>query len=184
MPITGAEIVKLSGGTLVQGDPEELITGFSIDSRQTGPGDFFVPLRGEREDGHRYVQDALERGAAGSFYARHPLPAFQPGKLIVAVPETLPALQKLAAGYRRRFNIPVIGITGSSGKTTTKDYIAGVLAKKLPVLKTEGNLNNEIGLPLTILSLEEHHRAAVVEMGMSAPGEISTWRQWRARFME
>lgn len=149
------------------------MTGFSIDSRRIRPGEFFVPLKGEKEDGHRYVPQAIARGAAGSFYARESVPPLPAGSLLIGVSDVLKALQQVAAAYRRRFDLTVVGVTGSSGKTTTKDFIAGVLSRRMEILKTEGNLNNEIGLPLTLLSLEEKHRAAVLEMGMSAPGEIA-----------
>ena len=109
---------------------------------------------------------------AGTFYAQRPLPELPPG-LVIGVADPLKALQETAAYYRRKFQLHVIGVTGSSGKTTTKDFIAGIISGSMPALKTVGNLNNEIGLPLTLLSLEEHHRAAVLEMGMSASGEIA-----------
>ncbi len=178
MSIKGADLLKACRGELLQGDPEQLISGFSIDSRSIRKGDFFVPLRGEKEDGHIYVPGAVAAGAAGSFYARRPLPELPPQALLIGVPDVLAALQQAAAYQRRRFNLPVIGVTGSSGKTTTKDFIAGVLSGRMKVLKTEGNLNNEIGLPLTLLRLDESCRAAVLEMGMSAPGEIAGLAQW------
>lgn len=173
MKLTASEIVKYSGGQLVEGDPDTAVYGFSIDSRSVKQGDFFVPLPGNRTDGHRYIGSALEKGAAGSF--------FVPGrweyiantkKAMVKVADCLEALQKVAFYYRDRFTAPVIGVTGSSGKTTTKDLIASVLQSAMPVLKTEGNLNNHIGLPLTLLKLNADYRAAVLEMGMSALGEI------------
>lgn len=171
----GMEIIEACRGELLRGDPQTTVTGFAIDSRQVREGDFFVPLKGEREDGHRYIPGAIAGGAAGSFYAlREALPPLPRRSLIIGVADPLQALQQVAAAYRRRFTLPVIGVTGSSGKTTTKDFIAGVLSGAMEVLKTPGNLNNEIGLPLTILALEEGHRAAVVEMGMSAPGEITS----------
>ncbi|HHX87154.1 MAG TPA: UDP-N-acetylmuramoyl-tripeptide--D-alanyl-D-alanine ligase [Firmicutes bacterium] len=173
MKITGNDILESTKGQLVNGDPGITVAGFSIDTRQLKPGQFFIPLAGEREDGHRYVLDALRKGASGSFYSLLPLPAFPAGSLIVQVGDTLTALQQLASAYRRRFTLPVIAVTGSSGKTTTKDLISSVLSGSQKVLKTAGNLNNEIGLPLTLLSLTGRHQAAVVEMGMSAPGEIT-----------
>ncbi len=172
MRLSGKEIMKACAGELLQGNPESVVTGFAIDSRQVSPGDFFIPLKGERTDGHYYVHDAFNRGAAGTFYAQRPLPVLPPG-LVIGVADPLKALQQTAAYYRRKFKLSVIGVTGSSGKTTTKDFIAGIISGSMPTLKTAGNLNNEIGLPLTLLSLEEHHRAAVLEMGMSSPGEIA-----------
>lgn len=173
MPLKGKEILEACGGTRAQGDLETAVTGFCIDSRKVRPGDFFIPLKGEDADGHRYVTDAIEGGAAGSFYARQALPSLPPESLIIGVADPLIALQQTAAFYRRKFKLPVIGVTGSSGKTTTKDFIAGVLSSRMAALKTAGNLNNEIGLPLTLLTLEDYHQAAVLEMGMSAPGEIA-----------
>ncbi len=169
----GKEIAEACRGTLLQGDPERLVSGFAIDSRRIRPGDCFVPLKGAREDGHRYVVQAVASGAAGAFYAREPVPALPPHALLIKVADVLKALQETATVYRKRYDLPVIGVTGSNGKTTTKDFIAGVLSSRLSVLKTEGNLNNEIGLPLSILTLDRQHQAAVLEMGMSAPGEIA-----------
>lgn len=178
MSIKGAELLEGSGGELLQGDPDQIISGFSIDSRSITRGDFFVPLRGEKEDGHIYVPGAVAAGAAGSFYARRPLPELPPRALLIGVPDVQAALQRTAAFHRRRFTLPVIGVTGSSGKTTTKDFIAAVLSGGMKVLKNEGSLNNEIGLPLTLLRLDESCRAAVLEMGMSAPGEITELAGW------
>jgi UDP-N-acetylmuramoyl-tripeptide--D-alanyl-D-alanine ligase len=176
MNLKGSEIAGASNGRLLQGDPEQQVTGFAIDSRQIRAGEFFIPFRGEHTDGHLYIADAVGRGALGSFVERSAaiVPRVGEAALIIEVDDSLLALQRLAAWYRKQFRLTVIGITGSSGKTTTKDYIAGVLASKFNVLKTEGNLNNEIGLPLNLLKLEDNHQAAVLEMGMSAAGEIDT----------
>lgn len=176
MKLSGQEIIEACGGTILQGDPGVTITGVQIDSRQVKTGDLFIPFRGEQTDGHLYIAAAAAGGAAAAF---HELDRKQESNLpdeilLIGVEDSLIALQNLASAYRRRFNLPVIGITGSSGKTTTKDFTAGVLSAKFDILKTTGNLNNEIGLPLTILKLEQQHQAAVLEMGMSAPGEIST----------
>jgi len=172
MQIQGREIITACAGKLLHGDPETVVTGFAVDSRQLCPGDFFVPLKGERTDGHCFVEEAIAKGASGSFYARSPLPDLSPESLIIKVTDPLKALQQTAAYYRRKFKLPVVGVTGSSGKTTTKDFIAGVLSNRMITLKTAGNLNNEVGLPLTVLTLEQQHQAAVLEMGMSALGEI------------
>jgi len=176
MKLTGREIIRYSNGRLLQGSPEQEITGIAIDSRRVKPGDLFIPFRGENTDGHLYVAMAAEKGAAAAFYelgaARdETIPA---DFLLIGVNDSLLALQKMASAYRDEFDLPVIGITGSSGKTTTKDFTAGVLSANYETLKTSGNLNNEIGLPLTIMELEKKHRAVVLEMGMSAPGEIAT----------
>ncbi len=173
MPVTGNDILEATGGLLLQGDPGISVAGFAIDTRRIAPGDFFIPLIGDKEDGHRYVTEALEKGAAGTFYALSPLPEFPAGALVIKVENPLAALQMLASAHRRRFELPVVAVTGSSGKTSTKDLVARVLEISGRVLMTPGNLNNEIGLPLTLLSLNRRHQAAVVEMGMSAPGEIA-----------
>lgn len=176
MKLKGSEIIEATGGSLLQGDPEQYISGYAIDSRQVKRGDLFIPFRGEQTDGHLYLDKAAKKGAVAAF---HELAVIRKDSvpdniLLIGVENSLLALQKLASVYRKRFKLPVIGITGSSGKTTTKDFTAGVLSAKYNLLKTTGNLNNEIGLPLTILQLESNHQAAVLEMGMSAPGEITT----------
>ncbi|MFO7951213.1 MAG: UDP-N-acetylmuramoyl-tripeptide--D-alanyl-D-alanine ligase [Bacillota bacterium] len=176
MMLTGKEIIEKSKGRLLQGNPEKQVSGCAIDSRQASAGTLFVPFAGQHTDGHLYIAQAAEQGAVAAF--SEPGKALElnlpPDFLLVEVEDTLTALQQLAAAYRKKFDLTVVGITGSSGKTTTKDFIAGVLAAKYKVLKTTGNLNNEIGLPLTILQLKEDHQVAVLEMGMSAAGEIGT----------
>ncbi len=176
MKFKASEIIKFCRGRLIQGNPEQPVTGVAIDSRDVKPGDLFVPFAGERTDGHLFIKQLSEQEAAGSFHRldRAVDPAVPEDFLLIGVEDTLTALQQLAAVYRKRFELTVVGITGSSGKTTTKDFAAGVLSTKYKTLKTTGNLNNEIGLPLTILQLEKDHQVAVLEMGMSASGEIKT----------
>ncbi|MDP2751800.1 MAG: Mur ligase family protein [Rhodocyclaceae bacterium] len=145
------------------------------DSRHITPGMLFVALKGEHFDGHDYVLNALEQGAGGAMVSNAFATAHQ-GLPLIAVEDTLIGLGQLAADWRNRFEIPVIGITGSNGKTTVKEMCAAILRAHFgddTVLATEGNLNNEIGLPMTLLKLRPHHRVAVVEMGMNHPGEIS-----------
>jgi UDP-N-acetylmuramoyl-tripeptide--D-alanyl-D-alanine ligase len=140
-----------------------------VDSRKARRGDLFVALKGEHADGHDFVDDAARRGAAGAIVARRV--GAEIGQYVVADP--LAALQQLAKQRRlSRRNVRVVGVTGSVGKTTTKEIIAAVLSKKYPLLKNEGNLNSEIGLPLVLLDLTSRHRRAVLEMGMWAPGEM------------
>ncbi len=172
------DVLEVTGGRLVAGAVEERFYGAVIDSREADPGDLFFPLEGEKENGHRYILHALEKGAAGSLLENRELKNFTSadfpaGKTIVAVESSLHSLQQLARFHRSRFDIPLIAVTGSNGKTTTKDFIASALSRRYHVLKTEGNLNNHIGLPLMMLRLTENHEAAVFEMGMSGYGEIA-----------
>jgi len=154
------------------------IKGVSIDSRTIRTGELFVAIKGDRFDGHDFVPEVMQKGAWGALVARtefeNKFSSLGKLKNILPVEDTLFALQEMAFMHRRNFVIPVVGITGSNGKTTTKEMLAGILKQKGPVLKNEGNLNNHIGVPLTLLKLNADHTAAVVEMGMSAPGEIST----------
>ncbi len=147
------------------------IRGVSIDSRNIKAGELFVALKGPRFDGHDFVSEVIRKGAWGALVERS-MPAQGPGN-ILSVENTLVALQEMSRLHRNKFSIPLVGVTGSNGKTTTKEMLAGIMARRGPVLKNEGNLNNHIGVPLTLLRLEARHRAAVVEMGMSAPGEIA-----------
>lgn len=149
-----------------------MIHGVSIDSRQITKGDLFIPFRGEQVNGHRYVERAIEQGAAASLWLKdEPNPPKDIPLLFVEDAEL--ALQQMARQYRDELSCKVIGITGSNGKTSTKDLVASVLSPYFKVKKTEGNFNNELGLPLTILSLEKDTDVAVLEMGMSGFGEIS-----------
>lgn len=163
------EIIEATGGHLVSGDVETIITGISTDSRNVNKGCLFIPLVGERFNGHDYIHKALEEGAEAVLSQEE---KSANGRGLIRVSDTSKALRDIAAYYRRKFSIPFVGITGSVGKTSTKDMIASA-ASKLNVLKTEGNLNNEIGVPLTIFNLDSTHEAAVLEMGMSGAGEIS-----------
>lgn len=150
--------------------------GVSTDTRTTEPGNLFVALRGERMDGHNYLATAKERGASAAIVAANALALYAPyiGVLpLVVVPDTLVALGALASLHRSRFALPVIAVAGSAGKTTTKEMIASVLAQEYTVLKTEGNKNNRIGTPLTLLNLTREHTVAVVEIGTNEPGEIA-----------
>ncbi len=146
--------------------------GVSIDSRTLRRGQIFFALEGERFDGHQFVPQAFQKGASAAV-VRRDYPALESGGgLLIRVDGPLLALHRLAAFYRRRFSIPFVAITGTNGKTTTKDMTAEILSTRFEVLKTEGNLNNHIGLPLTLLRLSPQHEIGVVELGASAPGEI------------
>jgi len=148
-----------------------LLSGVSTDTRHITPGQLFVPLKGERFDGHAYIDTAVEAGAAAALWdGSMPLPNV--GIPLIVVKDTLESLQALAVGYLRSLQVKVVAVTGSNGKTTTKDLISSVLATRYLVHKTEGNYNNHIGLPLTILSASRDTEVLVLEMGMSGKGEI------------
>ncbi|HYE82690.1 MAG TPA: UDP-N-acetylmuramoyl-tripeptide--D-alanyl-D-alanine ligase [Clostridia bacterium] len=163
------EIVSASKGRLMNPIQDLTVTEVSIDSRRIKPGDMFIALQGESFDGHDFISKAVENGAA--LVVTHK-PLNECGIPYILVEDTLKALQDIARYYRSRFRIPFVAITGSSGKTTSKDMIASVLSQRYRVLKTEGNMNNAIGLPLTLLKLQYNHEIAVLEMGMNSPGEI------------
>ena len=166
------EIIQATNGVLISGSKHVEFTNISTDSRKIDCGDLFIPIVGERFDGHEFINQSLEAGASACL--THKLTAPVEGKTIIKVENTLKALGDIARYYRGKFKIPVIGITGSVGKTSTKEMVASVLGQRFNVLKTEGNFNNEIGLPLTIFKLDAFHEGAVIEMGMSGFGEIST----------
>ena len=171
-PLKIWEIVKAVKGTLIQGSAETEVHDVVTDTRAIQPGMFFVPLKGERFDGHNFVKEALAKGAVG-FVTEQELSIVSGEVCIIKVKDTLEALQDIAAYYRSKFPIPFIGITGSVGKTTTKDMIAKVLEQRYCIHKTKGNFNNEIGLPLTVFGLRNEHQIGITEMGMSGFGEIS-----------
>lgn len=166
------EIAEWIDGELIdQGQAELQVNGICTDTRQIKPGSLFIPIVGERFNAHNFVQEAVDQGAAASLWAKdQPNP---PGGInLIFVDDTVIALQELATSYLRSLNAKVVGITGSNGKTTTKDMMASVLSTTYKVQKTEGNFNNHIGMPLTILSLDEDTEMIVLEMGMSGFGEI------------
>ena len=169
-PCTARELCAAVGGTLLQ-DSGAPVTGVTTDSRAVQPGQLFIPLVGERFDGHAYISKALDGGAAGCLTAREP-ETLLPGKLYIQVADTRLALKALASWYRDKFDLPVVQVTGSAGKTTTKEMIASVLSQRYNTLRTEGNFNNDIGAPLTLLRLMPEHQAAVIETGMNHFGEI------------
>ena len=152
---------------------KEVAQGYSIDSRTIQPGELFFAVKGERLDGHDYVHQALERGAVSAVVQKDQLARYPVKTCRLAVDDTLVALQTLATAVRRLWGKPLVGITGSVGKTTTKEAIAHVLGSRFRVLKSEGNFNNHFGLPLMLLKLEPEHDVAVIEMGMSHAGEIA-----------
>jgi UDP-N-acetylmuramoyl-tripeptide--D-alanyl-D-alanine ligase len=152
-------------------DQEAVAMGYSIDSRSLSPGDLFIAISGERFDGHEYVEAALQKGAIGAIVEAGKKVAGDPLRLL-KVDDTLKALQLLGAAARRLWGKPLLAVTGSAGKTTTKEMLAHILATRFRVMKSSGNLNNHIGLPLQLLKLEAEHDLGVVEMGMNHAGEI------------
>jgi len=177
MELRAEEIRTATNGALLQGNPEALLRGVSNDSRRIASGELFVPLIGSNCDGHFFIADAFSRGADASFIQRqHPLGAGLrerfAEKVLIEVTDPLHALGDLAHFWRQKFSIPVVAITGSNGKTTTKEMTWLIVSQKLSVLKNQGNWNNLIGLPLSLLQLGQQHQAAILEMGMSARGEI------------
>ena len=165
-------IAQWSGGRLAASDPAATVTAICTDSRTLKAGDLYLALRGETFDGHAFVGEAAKRGATGAVVSHVPegLPA---DFATIVVPDTLHALQQIAAGYRRTQPAQIVCITGSNGKTSTKDLTTAVLRERFQVTRTEGNLNNHIGLPLSMLRLRAADRVGIFEIGMNHPGEIA-----------
>lgn len=173
--ITLAEVVKATQGrTILEFDSTVTLRGISTDSRTIRTGELFVALKGPHFEGHTFVEETLNRGAPAAVVAEGWKPSERRiERQLIWVTDALRALQDLAESYRKRFLVRVVGVTGSNGKTTTKEMIATVLATRHRVLKSEGNLNNQIGIPLTIFKLDSQNDIAVMELGMSASGEIA-----------
>ena len=167
-PITLKEIASACNGTLY-GDPDKQITSIVTDSRQAGEGSLFAAIKGARADGHRFIPAVAAQGAVCALCEEAP----DADIAYILVESTLVALKGIAAYYRSLFSIPFIGVTGSVGKTSTKEFISSVLSQRYRVHKTAGNFNNELGVPLTLFGLEESHEAAVIEMGISGFGEMT-----------
>ena len=170
-PISVQELVSAVRGELLCGSPDTVFGAVSTDSRSVGSGALFIPIVGEKFDGHDYIEKALAAGAAGCLCAKAP-ETLQDGKFYVKVADTTVAYKDLAAWYRSQFDIPVVQVTGSVGKTTTKEMIASVLSQRFKTLRTEANYNNEIGTPMTLLRLDDSYEAAVIETGMDRAGQI------------
>ena len=168
MNLTLEEISNAVGGVL-NGPGSQKVTGYSIDSRTLQPGALFFAVKGPRFDGHDFVQQVFQKNAAAAVVEE---PTTTYSGSTIRVKSTVEALQTIATEVRRRWGKPIIGITGSAGKTTTKEMVAAVLGKKFTVLRSMGNLNNEFGLPLCLLRVERYQNIGVLEMGMSAKGEI------------
>ncbi|WP_313525192.1 UDP-N-acetylmuramoyl-tripeptide--D-alanyl-D-alanine ligase [Anaerotignum sp.] len=173
--MTIGEIIRATEAQVIAVDGLEdivyrTISHITQDSREVTSDSLFLAIQGERLDGHEFIADCFEKGVAACLSSQVIAP--KKGSVLLLVPDVKKALLKLAAHYRNKFQIPFIGITGSVGKTTTKDMVASVLGQKYDVLWTQGNYNNDIGVPLTIFRLEDHHQIAVIEMGMNHFGEI------------
>ena len=170
------EVLKATSGKLLQGEDNTFFQGVSTDSRTVTEGELFIALKGSRFDGHTYALEALEKKAGGVIIEEDKVGDIRwngyQAKAVIAVKDTLIALGNIALNWRRKYRTPVVALTGSNGKTTTKEMIAACLETTFPILKTKGNLNNLIGLPLTLLTLTERERVVVLEMGMNVPGEI------------
>jgi UDP-N-acetylmuramoyl-tripeptide--D-alanyl-D-alanine ligase len=173
------DVLKATTGNLVTGALEKTFYGISTDSRLVKKGNLFIALKGEKFDGHDFVNQALQQGAAGIIVhdAKVSKDLTDKNVTVIKVADTLIALGDLAHEWRKRFSITVIGLTGSSGKTTTKEMIAAIIGRKKNILKTEGNLNNLIGLPQTIFRLTTEHELAILEMGTNTRGEIKRLTQ-------
>jgi UDP-N-acetylmuramoyl-tripeptide--D-alanyl-D-alanine ligase len=170
------EVLKATGGKLLQGKEGTFFRGIATDSRTVAEGELFIALKGVRFDGHHYALEALEKMAGGVMIEEEKVGDIRwngyRSRVVIAVKDTLRALGDLARDRRRKYKTPVVALTGSNGKTTTKEMISACLETTFPVLKTRGNFNNLIGLPLTLLNLTEEERVVILEMGMNVPGEI------------
>ncbi|MFZ4765094.1 MAG: UDP-N-acetylmuramoyl-tripeptide--D-alanyl-D-alanine ligase, partial [Roseimicrobium sp.] len=171
--LTIQTIADFAGGVLLSGDPLATCASVSTDSRKIQPGELFVALVGDRFDAHDFLTQVAQAGPGALLVSRIPAEPASLGCALIKVDDTLLALQSLARRHRELLAPLVIGITGSNGKTSTKDFTAAVMRPAFEVLATLGNLNNHIGVPLTLLALDERHRCAIVEMGMNHPGEIA-----------
>jgi UDP-N-acetylmuramoyl-tripeptide--D-alanyl-D-alanine ligase len=171
--LTLSQIAGFAGGTIESGNGGTKITRISTDSRTLRSGDLFVPLRGANFDGHKFIGQAAERGASAAMVDQKWTGDAPAGFPLIRVADTLAGYQALAANYRATLPLKVVAITGSNGKTSTKDFVAATLAKKFRVTKTEGNFNNHVGLPQTMLAANREDEMAVWEIGMNHPGEIA-----------
>ncbi|MBS0149988.1 MAG: UDP-N-acetylmuramoyl-tripeptide--D-alanyl-D-alanine ligase [Nitrospira sp.] len=182
---SGEELREVIGGRVLSGDEDawgkQRVRRISLDTRSLRPGDLFVAIQGERFDGHDFVKAALMRGAVGAIVldsydvslCAGRLPSKRMRPMILGVPDPLYAYQQLASYFRGRFKIPIVAVTGSNGKTTTKEMVASVMAHRWKILKTEGNLNNRLGVPQTLFRLNARHQGAVIEMGVDNTGQTT-----------
>jgi UDP-N-acetylmuramoyl-tripeptide--D-alanyl-D-alanine ligase len=171
-PLSLSTLAELAGAKMVRGNGERVAFGVGIDSRTIKPGELFVAIRGPRHDGHDHIPSAAEKGAIGALVARQDVGKVPAGFSVLVVPDTLVALQRMARGYRLLLPTRIVSISGSSGKSSTKEMLAAVLGTLGPTHRTPGNYNNHFGVPLTLLGIGEQDRWAVVEIAMNTPGEI------------
>lgn len=172
IPVTASDLLHAVHGTLLGDAPENLsVERVCYDTRELKEGDFFLPLQGSNFDGHSFIDQAFDLGAVGCFTMR-PREEYRPGKVYIKVPDTARVPRLLAQWYRSRFTIPFVAVTGSVGKTTTKNMVAAVLSEKFSVHKTPLNHNNALGVPMALLDLDKSHQISVIEMGMNHAGEI------------
>src|SRR5438309_7594313 len=171
--LTLSQIAQFAGASLSSGDGTVLINRVSTDSRTIKPGELLVALRGENFDGHEFVEAGANAGATGALVDLNWRGSVPNDFALLRATDTLQAYQALAANYRRSLALKVLAITGSNGKTSTKDFAASVLARRFQVTKTEGNFNNHVGLPRTILEATSEDEVAVWEIGMNHPGEVA-----------
>src|SRR5208283_3238057 len=174
---TVATLAEAAGGEIFSGDPGLQVRAISTDTREIAPGDCFIALPGENHDGHAFVSDAIRKGAAAVIVSEPIVVPRDTSAAVIRVGDTLYALGELARRHRMKFDIPVIAVSGSNGKTSTKEMIAAIFSRTRNVLKNKGNFNNLIGLPLTLLGLSEKHGVAVVEMGINVSGEMERLAQ-------
>ena len=165
-------LAELAGAEIMSGNGERVASGVGIDSRTIRPGELFVAIRGAKQDGHEHVKEAAEKGAIAALVEKLGSGKIPTGFTYLRVADTQKALQKLAHGYRRLLAVRVASVTGSSGKSSTKEMWAAVLETTGPTHRTPGNLNNHFGVPLTLLGIGAEDRWAVVELAMNSPGEI------------
>jgi len=173
--LNGNEVLNATGGTLAGGRTETLFRGVSTDSRQILQGSLFIPLIGEKFDGHDFIAAAIRDGASGFLVEKGSEDKIREkfaGTTIIRVDDTLKALGDIAHFWRKKFGVIVVAITGSSGKTTTKEMLAGIAGLKKKIIKAQGNYNNLIGLPMTVLKINTQHELAILEMGTNTRGEI------------
>ncbi len=174
---TVATLAEAAGGEILSGNPGAQVRAISTDTREIAPGDCFIALPGENHDGSAFVPDAISKGAGAVIVSERIVLSQDTSAALIRVDDTLYALGELARRHRMKFDIPVIAVSGSNGKTSTKEMIAAIFSRTRKVLKNKGNFNNLIGLPLTLLGLSEEHSVAVVEMGINVPGEMERLAQ-------